>query len=692
MQKIITKLTTVLIIVGVLVGGAFAKELADTEQIPLSNILRELVQSNPEIRESIEVYEGVKEEIEFAKSGYRPSIGVELSGGQQVTDGVASDEERRDLTASTAGIYARQNLFRGKGTEHHLGETKARKLAAAYEVLNVANRVFTDTVEAYVGVLQERELLALAEENVYTQAQILDQIKVKTENGFGRKSDLFNAQSRLALARANVISQQQNLKQAAVRFHRQFGRYVDPKAMVRPKAEYKIPDIMEEFIELALKNYPAIDVAKYNIVTRKYTMKRTESQFYPTLDAELRADYRNNTGGDEGDTKSYSAMLYLNYEFYDGGKRSAEKKKNYRQILKENERLYIERRNLIEAVKLAWNIKLSEDSKNEFVSEHVNLSLKTLEAFKEEYQLGRRTLLELLDMENEHQESKKALVQSDYASLTAYYRLLGTSSILISEYETELYDRVDLQKRDLGLDTLDNYVNIETDRDLDKWEDTLDQCDNSMVNTETNSYGCGGADRIDVGYQRPKALTPYIKPKEEDSLGDDEELALGGDELEEAESLGEAETVAEVKDAETTPMGGPEEGLAVTEVLDFDKGADEHSFNFEDIKFSLNSSRLTGNSKRLVKKIGEDLLKLDSFKLDIIGHTDTSGRADFNLKLSRQRAEAVYAYLAKMGVEPGFMTAYGKGEGEPLYSNSTRAGRKKNRRIEFKIQQVNQKE
>lgn len=87
--------------------------------------------------------------------------------------------------------------------------------------------------------------------------------------------------------------------------------------------------------------------------------------------------------------------------------RRKKKKKNYSEILKEHERAYVERRNLNEAVRLAWNIKAAEEKKYSFLNEYVELNTQTLAAFKEEYQLGRRTLLELLDMENEYQRAIK---------------------------------------------------------------------------------------------------------------------------------------------------------------------------------------------------------------------------------------------------------------------------------------------
>lgn len=633
------------------------------EPLGLDSVLRESVATNPQILEALEVYEALIHEVRAAESGYKPNVGTEFSVGQQYTNGASSDEEERDLTASSAGIYARQNLFNGFGTDNYVNETKARLMAAAYDVLDVANNVFIETAEAYIGVLKERELLTLAEENVETQGQILKQIIEKTEAGFGRKSDMLNSESRVALARANVISQQQNLKQAVVKFHKQLGRFAAPDKFLDPSKTYEFAGNVDDVVELAFNNYPALNVAKYNVLTKKFAMKRTQALYYPTLDAELRADYDNNTGGDEGDTKSYSAMLYLKYNFYDGGQRSAEKKKNYREILKEHQRTYIERRNLNESVRLAWNIKESEDKKYEYLKNHVGLSTKTLEAFKEEYQLGRRTLPELLDVENENQAAKTAFVESKYASLIAYYRVMFVTGVLLYEHRTDLFEKVGLTDNKIKLPDLSDYQVMENNRDADTVKDTMDQCDNSVL-TETGVYGCADNENVSIGYSAPENAPAYIKPKES-------ALTLEPESLGEPVSLGEPEKV---------------------DSMGFDASAEEQTVNFSNILFKLNSSKLTKDSYPVVDAIAAKLKTMEGYTLQIVGHTDSSGNAEFNKKLSAERAKSVYNRLVRKGVPKENITTYGKGEELPLYSNATRDGRVKNRRIEFKLTHLKQHE
>jgi adhesin transport system outer membrane protein len=635
-------------------------EPVELPSLPLREVLTIVVKRHPEILEAVENYKAIRAELGKARSGYKPTVTADAAFGPEYTNGTDTGDEGTTLFTTTANITAKQNLFAGFGTTEYVKETKARAMAASYEALDIANKVFLSTTEAYINVLKEAELVHLYGDNVLTQAQILEQIKEKADSGFGRVSDLYNSESRLALARANYISQQQNLNQALVRFHRQFGRLVKPIQFSVPEKTFHLPLSVQDVVDIAFRNHPAIEVAKNNIKVRKFSIKKSDASKYPVIDAELKGTHKNNTGGDKGDTNSASAFLKLNYTLYDGGKRAAEVEQAHMSMRKQYERLYIERRNLNEQVRLAWNIMQAERHKKSFLKDHVDMSLKTLESFKTEYYVGRRTLLELLDMENEHNEAKVAYITSKYNSMTAYYRLSQAMGALLHEYDTGILADVDLDKERFEFN-MDDYPVLENNRDLDSVQDDFDQCDSSIEDSSTLPWGCIEDKAINVGYKIPENLAPYIVPKDEDggSLTLDDEDELGEPE----EELGEPEQVS----------------------LEIDETKDEQSFNLNNLHFKLNTAALVPESRDLMDSIADQLKQISGYNLTIIGHTDITGGTYFNKKLSERRAKAVKESLLRRGVENLPMVAYGVGHTEPIADNETLEGRKMNRRIEFKL-------
>ena len=106
----------------------------------------------------------------------------------------------------------------------------------------------------------------------------------------------------------------------------------------------------------------------------------------------------------------------------------------------------------------------------------------------------------------------------------------------------------------------------------------------------------------------------------------------------------------------------------------------------EHIAFESNSAVLTSKGRAVVDKLVPALKRAPEAIIEIGGHTDSYGDPDYNLQLSRTRAEAVRQYLVEHQV-PNRLTAVGYGSTRPLSQDRTRAASKKNRRIEFRVKE-----
>lgn len=105
----------------------------------------------------------------------------------------------------------------------------------------------------------------------------------------------------------------------------------------------------------------------------------------------------------------------------------------------------------------------------------------------------------------------------------------------------------------------------------------------------------------------------------------------------------------------------------------------------KNIQFFSNSARPTEQSKQLLSKVAEILKANPSYKLKISGHTDSSGDADANLTLSKKRAFVCFSYLVNNGIASKRLAYEGFGATQPIAENTSREGRKQNRRVEFEL-------
>ena len=108
------------------------------------------------------------------------------------------------------------------------------------------------------------------------------------------------------------------------------------------------------------------------------------------------------------------------------------------------------------------------------------------------------------------------------------------------------------------------------------------------------------------------------------------------------------------------------------------------NLTLENIFFDTDKSKLKEESFAELNRVFT-LIKTNNFKIELFGHTDNVGKNDYNLQLSQRRADAVRKYLIKKGIPASDISAFGKGEAEPIENNSSEKGKSKNRRVEVKF-------
>ena len=120
-------------------------------------------------------------------------------------------------------------------------------------------------------------------------------------------------------------------------------------------------------------------------------------------------------------------------------------------------------------------------------------------------------------------------------------------------------------------------------------------------------------------------------------------------------------------------------------VITLDKIRKGESFVVNNILFEFNEAYLLPQSKNFLKRLNGMMKRNPRVKIEVRGFTDTIGKRHYNVLLSRRRADAVVEYMVKNGISPERIRGKGFGPDRPIASNKTRAGRKKNRRVEFFI-------
>lgn len=330
-------------------------------------------------------------------------------------------------------IKITQNVFNGFGTVEDVKKQEARIEAAKMSVMEKANKLSLQTTEAYLGLMKQYETLKLAEDNLKNHEGIHKKIKERTDSGFGTRSEIDQSSGRVALANSNVIIQRSNYRDALTKFKRLYGDDVAPETMVKPTFESSLPASLDVALDEANANYPSLLVQARNIEAAEHNVKVAMKEYYPRIDVELRRARNDNVSGVEGPDDIDSAMVIGSYNLYAGGYYQANRDKQQINVLKEKQSSDDIKLQVRENLDYAWTAYNELKKQMPYLKEHRDYTVSTLESYGKEFELGRRTLLDMLNTENERFSAEKEVVNNEYDFLFSEYRILEATGILAKE-------------------------------------------------------------------------------------------------------------------------------------------------------------------------------------------------------------------------------------------------------------------
>ena len=480
MQKVLTSL--------LLITSLNAQDLKTTVQ--------EVLSTNPIIQERLKNYNATKEDIISAESGYYPKLDLNLGVGIEDTDkkdenGVETPVGGQDsLNVYQNSLKYTHNLFNGFSTTYKVKEQENRTASAAYSYIEKVNDTSFDMVNQYLQVMKNQELLLTAKENVRINEEILNKVDKLYEAGLTTLSEVNKIKSTLSLARSNLVVQENSILDVSYNFQRVLGRYVDAKSMIKPSMDITLPTSQEEATQFAMKNNPSLLVSEYNIKLAQATNQEKLSPFYPKIDVEVSQAMNKNLSGIEGNDDRFRAMAYLTYNIFNGFSDTSAIQKSISQVYQEVESKNDLRRQVIEGINLAWaaNTKLQEQLT--YLENYKKYSLKTLTLYSKEYDLGRRSLLDLLSAQNDFIGAKAQIILTQYSMLFAKYRILDAMGTLVQTVigDTEpVYSNVGLTDQ---IPSNNDKMPISYDSDKDLIVDEMDICNNSLDTQMKSIYGC----------------------------------------------------------------------------------------------------------------------------------------------------------------------------------------------------------
>jgi outer membrane protein, adhesin transport system len=411
-------------VAGTILSGLGAPALA----MELRDAVSLAVSTNPEVGVVSNDRRAIDQELRQGRALYYPQVDLRGATGPEYSDNAttrADGKSNRTLWRKEGSLTLSQLIFDGFFADSEVERQQSRVKSAAHRVQETAEFVGLDAVEAFLEVLRHRERVGIAEDNVGTHRTRLGQVQRRAEAGGGNIADVRQAEARLAQAESALVQSQGNLKDAEALFIRVIGQ--SPETLDEPSIPADVmPTDVEQAVATAIANSPTVAFARQDIKTAEADVKQQNASLYPDLRLELGASATNNVDGLDENEYDASALLVLRYNLYRGGADTARIREFKWRLAESIDTLHQNERKVSEDTRVSWNAIEVSRANTQILTSEVQANQRTRDAYLQQFDIGQRSLLDLLDSDNDLFLSRDSLVTARYAEIFANYRLLAT--------------------------------------------------------------------------------------------------------------------------------------------------------------------------------------------------------------------------------------------------------------------------
>jgi adhesin transport system outer membrane protein len=396
----------------------------------------------PEIQAAQHRREAARAQVGQARAELFPSVNGSLGEGRERSRNVSTRAtgEEVTLTRREAELSVSQLLFDGGAAGGQVKRFAARAESAEFGVIGTAEDVAFRASQAFVEVRRLREQLGVARQNVGIHVKTLSDVNLLADAGRGRRADVFQAQARRALATSSVDQISGQLAQAEAGFRYLVGR--PPGELAAPPAiAPRIPARLDAAVNEALASHPVVKSAEKEIEAAQHDRESARAQLaVPRVTLDAGASRNRDIDGIAGANNDQYAMLRLRYNFFRGfgdSERVRETEARIDQAIAELGRIRVE---LERDVRQAWEGLAADRARVVALEAYARASADVVEAYRLQFQLGQRTLLDVLNAENERYGAAANLIAARAAVTAGELRVLASMGQLMDALGVSVHE------------------------------------------------------------------------------------------------------------------------------------------------------------------------------------------------------------------------------------------------------------
>jgi adhesin transport system outer membrane protein len=413
-----------------------AKPKADKANVLLDTV-QKAVLKDPEVLSRWDNFLAAVKETDAARGGYFPHVDLSVDKGRErylLGSADPSLMSRRGVTLTLS-----QMLYDGFATRNEVRRLTSAQLTRYYELLDASETAALEAIRTYYDVSRYRKLFELTEDNYVTHRKAFEHIKQKVQAGVGRRVDLEQASGRLALSQSNMVLDNANIHDVSARFQRVIGE-LPPAVVISSEAQATqdkidkmiLPDAAAATISVAVESHPAILAAVENVRSARYDLNERSSKYQPNINLHISKANNFNYTGVPGPTDDAVAEVVMSWNLFDGGSDRARSSQYAKRLDAARDQREKACRDVRMNLAIAYNDISKLKEQLNYLDQHQMTIEKVVVGYQKQFDIGQRSLLDVLDSENELFQAKRNYVNAEYDLYIAQARTLAGMGRLVS--------------------------------------------------------------------------------------------------------------------------------------------------------------------------------------------------------------------------------------------------------------------
>ncbi|WP_160777764.1 TolC family outer membrane protein, partial [Stappia sediminis] len=424
----------------VLLAGTFLSllSLSGASAQSLSVSVETAISSRPVVEAARSRHQAAVERIDAERSGFLPQVDVSAGTGYEVSNnsstGTVPGHGSEDLTRYDASVSVSQLLFDNGGTRARTDAARFSAEAEEHGILSAEERVAVDVTRVYLSVVLSERILQRANENLASLQRIARLVDAQVSAGKARQADSVQARARVAAAREEIARRQRDLAERRGQFTEIVGRA--PGSLSQPRlGAGALPKTVDQALGLAQNVNPFLRSAVSRERAAEARAKAADEPFLPRVTFDLVGNVGENAGGVRGVDNSASAQVRLRFPLYTGGRDTAERRRAVELAgVAQYERGEVARE-VREAIRRSFARLQGDRLRVPPLVEQAEDNRKVVSAYLAQFELGRRSLFDLLDAQSDLFRAQVSLEEVRIVALQDEYELLATIGTLVESLQ-----------------------------------------------------------------------------------------------------------------------------------------------------------------------------------------------------------------------------------------------------------------